>query len=51
MISGLTLIGVLMASVLIGVCAGVYDARGWSGMAQRARRFVSRGSLPPRNSD
>jgi len=34
------MVGVLFAAVLTGVCMVLYNRGHWSGMAERARRFV-----------
>lgn len=40
MLAGLAEVGVLFASVLTGVCLVLSARSHWSGMTERARRFV-----------
>ena len=39
-LAGLAVVSVLFASVLTGVCIALYTRSHWSGMTERARRFV-----------
>jgi hypothetical protein len=46
---GMTLVGLLIGSVIVGVFLVLHEANQWSdsAMAPRARRFVRRDEFPP----